>query len=171
MKTLLTAVSLLALLGTASAKPKEGKGHDAKDEDAIKETVAAFVTAFNKADAKAVAALFTEEGSITNVFGLEMSGKATIEKELTTQFAGPLKGVTNNVTPTKIVNVAPNVAVGDADLEIVGMKTPDGKALPAIKARGTGVFVKQKGKWLFAAARGYIHMPLPGGPPPGTVKK
>jgi uncharacterized protein (TIGR02246 family) len=171
MKILITAVSLLALLGTASAKPKEGKGHDAKDEDAVKETVAAFVAAFNKGDAKAVAALFTDEGSIVNVFGMEMAGKAVIEKELTTQFAGPLKGVTNTVTPTKIVTVAPNFAVGDADLEIAGMKTPDGKALPAIKARGTGVFVKQKGKWLFAAARGYVHVPPPGAPPAGTVKK
>jgi len=165
MKTLIAAVALLALAGNAWAKDKDkDKGHDAKDEEAIKATVAAFVTAFNKGDAKGVAALFTEEGSLVNVFGMEMAGKANIEKELATNMNGPLKGVTNNITPTKIVNVAPNAAVGDADIEIVGMKAPDGKAVPPIKARGTATFVKQKGKWLFAAARGYIHLPPPGPP-------
>jgi uncharacterized protein (TIGR02246 family) len=156
MKTRIVALSWLVMMGSAQAADKT-----AKDEEAIKATVASFVDAFSKGDAKAASALFTEDGTLVNVFGVEMVGRAGIEQSMASQFAGPLKGVTNNITPTKIRLIKPDVAVGDADLEISGLKAPDGKAIPTIKSRGTAVFVKQKGKWLFTAARAYVHVPPP----------
>jgi uncharacterized protein (TIGR02246 family) len=160
MRTLATAAVLLAFTGTALAK------NPAKEEEEIRAAVKSYVEAFNKGDAKAVAAHYIEEGTTVNVFGMEMAGRATIEQELTTAFAGPLKGATIDITPTK-VQMVKDVGIGDADINISGMKGPDGKPAPPIKARGIGVFVKQKGKWMFAASRAFVHLP----PPPGMPKK
>jgi uncharacterized protein (TIGR02246 family) len=151
--------SWLVLTGSALAADKT-----AKDEEAVKATVQGFVDALNKGDGKALAALFTEEGSLVNVFGMEMVGRAAIEQTMTSQLAGPLKGVKSGINPTRVVFVKPDVAIGDADLETSGLKAPDGKPIAPIKSRGTAVFVKQKGKWLFAAARAYVHVPAPAAP-------
>jgi hypothetical protein len=47
------------------------------------------------------------------------------------------------------------------------MKGLDGKMAPPAKLNGAAVFVKEKGKWMFAAARGYMHVPMPGAPKAG----
>jgi uncharacterized protein (TIGR02246 family) len=156
MKARIVALSWLVAVASAQAADK-----NAKDEEAIKATVAGFSEALNKGDGKAVAALFTEEGTLVNMFGMEMVGRAGIEQTMTSQLAGPLKGVTSSITPTKIRFIKPDVAVGDAELETSGLKAPDGKVIPTVKSKGTAVFVRQKGKWLFAAARAYVHVPPP----------
>ena len=159
MRPIIAAAALLILTGTALSK-----GDTSKEEEAIKALVKTYVDAFNKADSKAVAATYIEEGTLVNLFGMEMAGRAAIEQQLGAQFAGPLKGAITSITPSKIQLIKPDVAIGDADVEVSGLKSPDGKAIPPVKARGTAVFVKQKGKWLFAATRGYVHLPPPGAP-------
>lgn len=161
MKSVSTVMmAFLALSGVAFAK-----GDAAKDEAAIKATCAAFDAAWAKGDGKAAAAVFTEEGTLVNAMGQASDGRAAIEAQLTTDFGGMLKGSTHTITLAGIKFVKPEVAVGDADLLITGVKGPDGKAMPPMKLKGTGVFVKQKGGWMFAAARGYTLVPPPPAPP------
>ena len=161
MKSIFTGLmGFLALSGVALAK-----GDAAKDEAAIKATCAAFDAAWAKGDGKAVAAVFTEDATLVNAMGQTSDGRAAIEKQMTTDFGGMLKGTTHAITMTSIKFVKPEVAVGDADLVMTGAKGPDGKAMPPMKLKGTGVFVKQKGAWLFAAARGYALVPPPPAPP------
>jgi uncharacterized protein (TIGR02246 family) len=52
----------------------------AAEEKAIRETAEAFTSAFNKGDAKAVAALWTTAGEYIDETGLETRGRDAIEK-------------------------------------------------------------------------------------------
>jgi uncharacterized protein (TIGR02246 family) len=162
MRTVLFAVSLLVIPGLVHA---QAKGNP-KDEAAIKATVAAFDAAVNKGDAKAVAAIVTDDAVLVSPMGERMTGKAEIEQKMGANLAGPFKGATQTITPTSIRFVKPDVAIGDADIEVTGMKSPDGKSLPPVKHKGSAVFTKQKGKWVFASAWAYVFLPPPGGAAP-----
>jgi uncharacterized protein (TIGR02246 family) len=161
MKTFTIALALCTLTSTAFAK-----GNDAKDEAAIRATCAAFDAAWGKGDLKSAAGLFTEGVTLVNPMGEAMNGRAELIEKMSAGLAGPMKGTTHAISPTKINFIKPDVAVGDADVELGGMKGPDGKAMPPVKHKGTAVFMKEKGKWVFAAMRGYVHVP-----PPGAAKK
>src|SRR5262245_3280832 len=64
----------------------------ADDEAAnVRKSCSAFVTAWNKHDPKAMAAIFTEDATIVNPFGVKAKGRAEIEKLFTTEQTGPLK--------------------------------------------------------------------------------
>ena len=61
----------------------------------------AFVAAWSKGDAKALTALFAENGINADSFGQTTAGRAAIEEGFTKGFAGPLKGSKLVVTPVQ----------------------------------------------------------------------
>src|SRR5262249_52813993 len=83
--SLAVAVPLL-LAGGSSVAPKNDKGK-AKDGDAIFERARAFVAAFDKGDAKAVAAFWTKDGDYTDQTGKHLKGRAEIQKAFAGLFA------------------------------------------------------------------------------------
>jgi len=83
----LLAIGLLtARDGAAQGPRKEGRGEDATekktDRDAIEKSSREFVKAFEKGDAKAVAALWTEQGEYHHEGGPLVRGRAAIEEAL-----------------------------------------------------------------------------------------
>ena len=60
----------------AKPEPKKDAKNDNPEEDAILKNADAFVTAFNKGDAKAIAAFWTEKGEFTDQGGTKLVGVA-----------------------------------------------------------------------------------------------
>ena len=114
---------------------------------AIRAESEAFVAAFNKGDAKAVAALWTEDGEYIDDTGRRFAGREAIEKGYAEYFAG------NPNTKIQITIDSLRLLSDDAAIE-------DGRAVtdpPADGAAGfskyTSTHVKVDGKWLMASVR------------------
>src|SRR5262245_45312140 len=92
--------SLMLCLGArqeAAQKTKDGGGGEdkpapkrktyPKEEEALVKQAEAFVAAFHKGDAKAVAAFWMPDGDYTDQTGKQMKGRAAIEKAFKAFFA------------------------------------------------------------------------------------
>jgi uncharacterized protein (TIGR02246 family) len=157
--TTITMAALLLLAGPALAKD------NAADEAAIKTTAAAFDATWAKGDAKAFAALFTDDGAMVSPIGEATRGRGELESKVAVELAGRFKGTGHRLTLTTFHFVRPDVAVADGDVQLSGLKTPDGKTMPPLDAKATAVLTKVKGKWLFAELHGYVYMQRPAAPP------
>lgn len=114
----------------------------APDEEAIRQAVAAYVAAFNQADAKALAALWSPEAVYQNPYtGAEVIGREAIEQQFTTIFASA-QGAKLEATTGAIQFVSPNVAVEQGTAKVT---IPD---QPPEESDYTAVYVKRDGKWL-----------------------
>ncbi len=117
------------------------------DEAAIRANSEAFVAAFNQRNAKAIAALWTEQGEYVDDRGRRFEGRAEIESGYATFFA--------NQTPAEI-----RLEIDLINLLNASTAIETGRALlgsdPA-RAAGysqyTVVHVKEKGQWLMASVR------------------
>lgn len=132
-----------------------------KDETAVRDHCAAFIAAWNKHDAKAMAATWAEDGSLINPFGRIGNNRAEVEKILALEHGAVMKASTYKAEIVSVKFVEPNVAVADWNSEITGMVDEKGNALPPFKHRVCLVVVKKDGKWSSAAARAYADLPPP----------
>jgi uncharacterized protein (TIGR02246 family) len=109
----------------------------------------AFVAAWNKGDAKALAALHAENCIRAGDTGPVIVGRAAIEQNFTNAFAAVLKGTKLVVTSGDERTINPGLAVTSGTWEITGPPPPPGAA-----TRGTYIntMVKQGGKWLIASS-------------------
>jgi len=113
-----------------------------EDEAAIRKSDDAYVRAYNKQDAKALAALWSPEAVYVDPeTGDESVGREEIEKEFADTFAG-LKDAKLEVNVNSIKFLSPNVAVEDGTARVIRPKgEPDESTYSAL-------FVKRDGKWL-----------------------
>jgi uncharacterized protein (TIGR02246 family) len=132
----------------AEAKVKPGEGKRAKE----------FIAAFNRGDAKACAAFWTEEGTLVDDEGHESKGRAAIEKVYKEVFA-QRKGAKLHITVTSARQITPAVAIEDGISEV----TDDNG--PPTTGRFTAVGVKKDGEWYFES----VHE-APAPPPPSNAK-
>jgi uncharacterized protein (TIGR02246 family) len=124
------------------------------DPDAVKLT-AEYEAAFNKGDAKAIGALYTEEGTRLGPDGSFLKGRAAIEKAYATGFAGGvLKGAKLTLTHS-----SSNVVTADVKV-LEGTYTATG-AVP-LKGRYINTVVRKGGQWLLASV---VTIPAPPAPP------
>ena len=119
---------LLGVLALASLTPRPGVAEDvpdkAKEEAAIFKNAEAFVAAFHKGDAKAVAAFWTTDGDYTDQTGKVFKGREAIEK-LFKGFFAENKGLKLRIDIASMKFVTPEVAVEDGMTSTI---TPDGGA-------------------------------------------
>jgi uncharacterized protein (TIGR02246 family) len=113
-----------------------------EDEAAIRKNDDAYVEAYNKGDAKALAALWSPEAVYVDPeTGKEAVGREEIEKEFAETFAG-LKDAKLEIDVSSIKFLSPNVAVENGTARIINPNgEPDESAYSAL-------FVKRDGKWL-----------------------
>jgi uncharacterized protein (TIGR02246 family) len=129
----------------ARAKADAAPGHGQRAQ--------AFIAAFNKGDAKAVAAFWTPEGDYVDQVGRQIKGRAAIEKLYEKVFAGN-KGAKLTVTVTSARMVGADTAIEDGITEV----TPaDGG--PGTAARFSAVLVKKDGEWYFESVRESVAHP------------
>lgn len=144
MRTAILAVVGVTLFATvASMQTKVGT---AADEAAIKKHADSRLAAYNKHDAKALAALYAADADRVTTNGV-FSGKAQIEKSYADVFNDVGKNDILTQEPTKVRFLTAEVAVSDTDNTITGRTTG------TVKNHNTGIFMKRNGEWVLVAAR------------------
>lgn len=80
-------------------------------------------------------------------------GRAEVEKLFAEAYSNRLNDahITSRIDSIRFVK--PDVALVDGSFEAVGVRRPDGTAIPAVKGLYTWVVVKHKGKWWIEADR------------------
>lgn len=151
--TVMIAVVTLAVAAPAMAKPPKARQIRRGDERAIRAAVASFATAFNRGDAKALAAHWLPDGDVVTAAGEFIKGREAIER----QFAQFLAEQGRPKLTSKILSIrflGPDVAVEDATSSLD--PEPPG---PPVHMHHTTVYVRREGKWLIASARGAMSFP------------
>jgi uncharacterized protein (TIGR02246 family) len=122
--------------------PNDSRADQSEDEAAIRKSDDAYVEAYNKQDAKALAALWSPEAVYVDPETGDLSvGRDEIEKEFAATFAN-LKESKLEVKVDSIKFLSPNVAIENGTARIIGPKEDlDESAYSAL-------FVKRDGKWL-----------------------
>jgi uncharacterized protein (TIGR02246 family) len=118
-----------------------------QDEAALLKGAEAFVDAFHKGDAKAVAAHWTPDGDYIDQTGKHMKGRDDIEKAFAGLFAEH-KGLKLRIDIAALKFVTPDVAIEDGTTAVI---PPDGG--PPSRARYSIVHVKKNGQWYLSSVR------------------
>jgi uncharacterized protein (TIGR02246 family) len=137
-----------------------------KDEEAIKQITVDLTAAWNKHDAKAFAAAFSDDATVVNPMGRSAKGKVEIEKLLADEHSTWAKTTTGTFTVKNVRWLKPDVAWVDVDHALTGVIAPDGKPAPDQTAHVASVIVKNAGKWQIVEARPAFWMT-----PPAPMKK
>jgi uncharacterized protein (TIGR02246 family) len=140
--------ALLAL--PASAKPPK---RDAKDSEAIQKNGEAFIEAFHKGDAKALAAFWTDDGDYTDQSGHNLKGRNAIEKAFA-EFFAENKGAKLRINSNALRFATPDVAIEDGTTEVL---PADG--VPPTRAQYTIVHVRTDGQWQLSSVRESAFVP------------
>lgn len=131
----------------AEHRPVVQRPDAAAELAAIRATSQAFATAFNRRDAKAVAALWTAEGDYTDEAGRTFSGQAAIEKAYASYFAeNPKAHIRIVVDSLRLLSTDAAIEDGRCFVE------PPPAGPPAI-GQYTVVHVKVDGKWRMSTVR------------------
>jgi uncharacterized protein (TIGR02246 family) len=135
----------------------------ADDEAAIRKTDEAYVEAYNKHDAKAVAALWSPEAVYVDPdTGDEAVGRDEIEKEFSDTFAD-LKDAKLEMNVDSIKFFSPNVAIETGTARIIRPTAePDESTYSAL-------FVKRDGMWMLDRVS-EEDSPTPPSPPPSSYE-
>lgn len=132
----------MAIATLANRSEAQQSGEPPAAEAAIKKAVAAYVEAFNKHDAKALAEQWSPEAVYINrITGEEVVGQKAIAEQFTAIFkAQPSLKI--DVSTQSVQLLSPNVAVEHGTASLVAAKgTPE-------VIEYTAVYVKRDGKWL-----------------------
>jgi uncharacterized protein (TIGR02246 family) len=141
-RTLMSAVVLVLCAVPTPAQPSKNPE--------LQKIADAFVAAWNKGDAKALAALHAENCITSGGETGQVVGRAAVEQDYTKAFAATLKGTKLIVTPGNERTINPDLAVTSGTWEIKGATPPP----PGAATRGVYIntLVKQGGKWLIASS-------------------
>jgi len=137
------SITPVAAEDKAKAADAPGKGKRAQ----------AFVAAFEKGDAKTVAAFWTKDGEYTDQVGRQFKGQDAIEKLYAKVFATQ-KGAKLNITVTSHKLVGTDVALEEGITEVA---PADGG--PGSIAKFSAVLVKKDGEWHFESLKETIAHP------------
>jgi uncharacterized protein (TIGR02246 family) len=117
------------------------------DEAAIRAVMNSFMDAWNRHDAKAWAALFSEDADFTNVRGMGASGRSNIEEFHASRFATIFKNSNQKYTDIKTRFIRPDIAAVDVHWEMTGAAFTDGNPSPTRRGLLNFTMVKSKGNW------------------------
>jgi uncharacterized protein (TIGR02246 family) len=131
-----------------AATPAAPAARDA-DAEAITKSSLDFAAAFNMGDAKAIAALWTDEGECHDADGEVLQGRAAIEKAFAESFKDKRQGKLE-VEIRSIRFPSRDTAIEEGFLR----HTPTGPGLPS-STMYTASHVREDGKWLLAYSREY----------------
>jgi len=153
--TLIRSIFPLALASAIGCgnSPVRAAESNSQEEAAITKTAEAFVDAFQKGDAKAVAAFWTPDGDYVDLAGRVLNGRPAIEKDFANLF-DENKGLKLRIEIASLKFPTPDTAVEDGTTAVLA---PDGTA-PS-RARYSNFFVKKGGQWLLASVREAAYAP------------
>jgi uncharacterized protein (TIGR02246 family) len=161
---------LLSLVFAALGSVASAAASD--DEGRIRQLQASQADAWNRHDAAAYAALFTEDGDCINVLGWWWKGRTQIESKLTAAFAFVFHESQLTITDTSVRFLSPTIAIAHVTWTMTGAKTPPGMPEPR---QGIQIQVLQKKSehWLiqsFQNTNSVPERPFPAAPPVAPPK-
>lgn len=136
----------------------------AADEKDIRSIGSQIQEAWNKADAKMMAALWLTDGDYVSSTGRTASGRDQVEKAFAAQWAAIYRRTRIAHTLTNVRFLGRDVAIADGAFEITGMKDASGRALGARSGLTTIVAARKGDRWYIAALRGMVPS-VPAGSP------
>jgi uncharacterized protein (TIGR02246 family) len=150
----LAAVVAVGAYVSTGKMPAVAQGPQTKEVgQQAKERRAAFIAAFDKGDARAVAAFWTEDATYVDQDGQEYKGRTAIEKLYEKAFAAR-KGAKLAIHVTASKMVSPDVLLNDGVTEV----TPaDGGT--GIATRFAAVLVKKDGEWYLQRVHDSVALP------------
>jgi len=147
------AISQFGAIGKTPAVPEDAKAKAAEAPGKGKRGEA-FIAAFEKGDAKAVAGFWTPDGDYIDQLGRQYKGRDAIEKLYAKVFAVQKKGAKLTVTVTSHKPVGTDVILEDGVTEVA---PADGG--PGTIGKFSAVLVKKDGEWYFESLRETIAHP------------
>jgi uncharacterized protein (TIGR02246 family) len=140
----------------AAAAPAAGPVFDpATEEPALRKAVDDEEAAWNRADAKALAAAFRDDATYADSFGGVSRGRAEIDKRVA-EVLSAWHGTRIALKVRKVRVLKPDVALVESDAELTGWKKlPAGFKADAdqtLRMRLLEVFLKEAGAWRVAAS-------------------
>ena len=124
----------------------EKRKPEKSDQDAIRAAIDSYVAAYNRGDAKAVAALWSDSGEWISPSGQRFQGRQAIEKEMQTLFTEN-KGVRIEVINPSIRMVSPQVAIEEGTVRVIRPSEPPSDSTYL------AVDVKENGRWKLNTVR------------------
>jgi uncharacterized protein (TIGR02246 family) len=145
--SLAMTVGLWNFAALANVRAADSKPNTDAAEKMIRATADDFVNAFNKADAKAIGAMWSPDAEYTDEDGISFRGRDAIEKEYAAMLAAN-KGAKIAVTVESVRLLGPDVAIekGIAKVTVPGAPAPSA-------SRYTVVHARRDGKWLMVVGR------------------
>ncbi len=137
------AVLIVAFPTYAAEKNNPGAK---SDEAAIRATIESYVAAYNRGDAKAVAAHWSDSGEWISPSGQRFQGRQAIEKEMQALFSEN-KGVRIEVIDPSIRMVSPQVAIEEGTVRVIRPSEPPSDSTYL------AVDVKEGGRWKLNTVR------------------
>jgi uncharacterized protein (TIGR02246 family) len=136
---------IVALIAVGIVSAQE---HSETDKRTIGVVVGRFMDAWNRHDAHALAALFSEDADFTNVRGTHARGRTGVAGFLAPLFIGAFKEshITGRLRSVRFLK--PDIAIADIDWEITGATYPGGLARPPHKGLLDWALTKTGGQWL-----------------------
>jgi uncharacterized protein (TIGR02246 family) len=141
----------LVVLAASSGMAQDRKANP--DEEAIMKRAEAFVEAFGRSDAKALAAFWTADGDYTDQAGRHLKGRDAIEEAFAELFSEN-KELKLRIDVASLRFVTPDVALEDGTTSVIA---PDGG--PPSRARYTIVHVKKDSQWYLSSVRDAVYAP------------
>jgi uncharacterized protein (TIGR02246 family) len=143
----LFAIIALELLLASPPPARAMSAETPAQEDALMNNAKAFVDAFEKGDAKTVAAFWAEDGDYVDVNGRHLQGRSAIENAFKDFFAEK-KGLKLRIDVNSVRFLTPDMAIEDGTTTVI---PPDGA--PPSQVRYTNVHVKKDGLWVLQSVR------------------
>ncbi len=145
----------LSLTIRGSALPQNNR----QDEEAIKKVILDGIEAFNRHDAKAGTAFFTEDADFVTVYGRWSRGAAEIERSRKERFETALKEAKIKLLDLRVRFIKPDVAIVHETHELSGMLGSQGERMPTLRELSIRVLVKKRGQWLITAFHNTVVRP------------
>jgi uncharacterized protein (TIGR02246 family) len=145
------AVGLVILIMTIT---NPAMANTANDEQAVRKVLASFDEAFNRHDADAVAALFTEDAEFINVAGMWWRGKAEIRRGTAFVLANIFQNTTIQTDSVSVRFPTRDTAIAVIAQHTVGsFVLPDGTRIASTNNRLTYFLVNAAGRWLITGGQ------------------
>ncbi len=147
-------LSLAMSLGLGSVAPAARAAEtDADRQAAIQKMAQAFVAAFEKEDAKAIASFWVAGGDYVDLTGRVFNGRQEIEDTFAESFAQN-EGIKVRIEVASLRFPSATTAIEDGASSMLG---PDGSVIS--RAHYTNVLVQQDGAWKLASVRESPYIP------------
>lgn len=142
-----TCISWLLLFVCSTLSAQEAAEQPSADEEAVRQAAIRFVEAYNKHDAKGVAALFGPNARMEDESGELIEGREAIEQAYAEEFESTPK-CSISLTVDSLKFITPDVVVEEGAVELF----PDGETLTA-RSRYIAVHLKKDDLWRIISSR------------------